>query len=72
VHAYIRGVLPGVGVGDGLDAAVGVGVDTGRAFFIGWWECGSAKETPEKATKTVRIAADWTLAFRQQEAARDF
>ena len=57
------GVLPGVGVADGLDAAVGVGVDTGDAFFIGLWECGSAKETPAQATKTARVAADWTLAF---------
>jgi Zn-dependent protease len=56
------GVLLGVGVGDGLGAAVGVGVDTGT-FFLGWWGFGSAKETPAKATKTARIAADSTLAF---------
>lgn len=58
------GALLGVGIGDGLDAAaVGVGVDPGDAFFIGWWECGSAKETPTQATKTARVAADWNLAF---------
>ena len=57
------GLATGVGVAEGLDAAVGVGVDTGRAFFIGWWERGSAKENPAKATKSARIAADRTLAF---------
>jgi hypothetical protein len=61
--SIFAGVLLGAGVGDGLDAAVGVGVDPGDAFFIGWWECGSAKETPAQATKTARVAADWTLAF---------
>ena len=57
------GVALGVGVAEGFDAAVGDGVDTGRTFFIGWWECGSAKETPAKASKSARIAADSTLAF---------
>jgi hypothetical protein len=66
------GVLLGVGVGDGLGAAVGVGVDTGT-FFLGWWRFGSAKETPAKATKTARIAADSTLAFiRAAKAAGGF
>jgi hypothetical protein len=51
---------------------VWVGVDSSNAFFVGWWEWGSAKETPEKATKTTRIAADWTFALRQQKARRRF
>src|SRR5258708_863453 len=61
--SVFAGVPPGVGIGDGLDAAVGVGVDTCTSLFIAWWECGSAKETPAKATRTARIAADSTLAF---------
>jgi hypothetical protein len=61
--SVFAGALSGVGVGDALEPAVGVAFKTGNAFFIGWWECGSAKETPAKATKTARIAVDSTPAF---------